>query len=304
MEFIKLKLINEELMKHITKNNKVILKPVNRNTSFVSGNIRVNAGVVKKRGIYLTSSHSKGTQGVNAIKKQYGVKVTKGFAIISFSVLESTTKEQLAAFIKWLKSIKVDKQIQQVEAVLSEKDGERVIVATFICAMTSTLILTTVLTSLNCKFFDLDLCLDVSQSPPSLYFDVAATISNGWVGLIKEPDFQPFIPLFKLFENAFINLKFASVDDLIKSGKLESIFKTVLGWPSNSQEFQTVNELLTSNTQSILISNLLKQFLKTVLTSMNDQVLLGGIENIELIKSVKEVIICNQDNVLNLSFNY
>lgn len=51
---------------------------------------------------------------MNAVKKLYNVKVTKGFGVLTVNLKDSVTNEQASDLIKWLNTVKIDKQIQQV----------------------------------------------------------------------------------------------------------------------------------------------------------------------------------------------
>jgi len=301
INFFKQKLNNQEYMKFITCNNKAVLKPVNRNNAMVSASLKVDIGTVKHRSLSWKITHLKGVNPVNAIKKQNNIKVTKAFAVLTVNLIDSVTDQQVADLIKWLVTIKVDKQIQQVFAVEGKVGDQRIVTVTFICAMTSTVVVATLFSSLNIKHLNFDLCLDTMSSPPCLFFDGSAVISNGCVGLVKEPDFQPFIPLIKLFENANVDLKFASIQEFIQSGKLETVLK-LLGIPPHSENYALITQILTSNDHSSIISTQLTKLISIILNF--DDSLSGGVSFVDIIKSFSELVLCNSDNALTLSFQY
>lgn len=104
----------------------VSTKPVSRNNAFTTASVKVDIGVVKNRPIRFQATHAKGIPAgklndsidhrsflVNAVKKQYNVKVTKGFAVLILTVADHITDDEVKPFVQWLNTIKVDKQIQQ-----------------------------------------------------------------------------------------------------------------------------------------------------------------------------------------------
>jgi len=206
---------------------------------------------------------------------------------------------QIVVFLKWLNSIKVDKQIQQTSAILEKKENQRIITISFICAMTSTVVLATLFSTLNIKHLGVDFSFDVSTTPPSLSIDASVCVANGCFGLIKEPDFQPLIPLIKLFENARIDVKFASLNDFLQSGKFESVMKLIGFLP---KDYHMINQFLTSHDHSEIIASQITHLLKAILSI--DASLIEGSEHLHLVKSISKLLVFNTDNVLDLSFKY
>lgn len=124
---------------------------------------------------------------MNAVKKLYNIKVTKGFGVLTVNLKDSVTNEQVSDLIKWLNTVKIDKQIQQVigiphkfsflllaqfllfsyfKAVEGKNGEQRIVTITFICAMTSTVVLSTLFSSLNVKHLNVDMSLDTTSSSP------------------------------------------------------------------------------------------------------------------------------------------
>jgi len=299
IKFIISKLNDEIFMNHITKNNKLILKPASRNNALVSASIKLDAGVAKKRGLGVLAYHQKGTPPVNAIKKQYKINVTKAFIVIIVYLADEATAEEVNDLIKWLNSVKIDKQIQQITAVQSQIDDKKALTITIICAMTSTVVVASVFSSFNIKHFNLDCYLDNSISPPSLSLDASALISNGWVGLYKEPDFQSLLPLVKLLENANISLKFASVQDFIQSGKLDGLLQEL---HLTYQLEEILKSILTSTKHDTFIESMTTKLIEFLLSMESN--LSAGFEYTNIIKRTHHILVCNPDNVLSVAFTY